>query len=327
MSKPEELKPGQVWGMPYDTQDEPRWQATIIKVDEKWVVYERGNLPMIDLRLKPEQFRNRFTELQAWAPIPKHKGILFPDLEFKERKAFELGQLSMRDEVFCLRMERDKAVQERDTALVALGRDVVSVLATSGEMERYERASAALNISVPELLRSSADSSADAVEADLPHGHTLGDLEDAEVVRKNRRAMLLGDAADPLHPTGKCVCAGDGTCAWCTWRDQSDFDMRNDRRPLRALVLVADQRVHCLYSEGGWLYCELQDNGDFVFGENVPAVDGTYAWSGKEEWDGPGGDAALVIGNVEWRLATKQEVEAFMSGEWVWEAPSWAKPK
>lgn len=23
---------------------------------------------------------------------------------------------------------------------------------------------------------------------------------------------------DPLHPTGKCTCAGGGTCAWCRWR-------------------------------------------------------------------------------------------------------------
>ena len=29
---------------------------------------------------------------------------------------------------------------------------------------------------------------------------------------------------DPLHPTGRCTCAGDGSCSWCTSAEKREID-------------------------------------------------------------------------------------------------------
>ncbi len=34
-----------------------------------------------------------------------------------------------------------------------------------------------------------------------------------------RRALATDTTNDPLHPTGRCTCGGEGRCEWCRWRD------------------------------------------------------------------------------------------------------------
>jgi hypothetical protein len=49
--------------------------------------------------------------------------------------------------------------------------------------------------------------------AALEMAHALRAALDAALSPPTPAAMV--EAPDPLHPTGRCTCAGEGTCAWC----------------------------------------------------------------------------------------------------------------
>lgn len=48
---------------------------------------------------------------------------------------------------------------------------------------------------------------------------------------------------DPLHPTGSCTCAGEGTCAWCRF-DAARWDQTTKRETVQQYLARGGKVQH-----------------------------------------------------------------------------------
>lgn len=95
-----------------------------------------------------------------------------------------------------------------------------------------------------------------------------------------------------------------------------------DPRPDRILAIAAGDRIFPLYCEGqGVAYAAENNSLEDEFDE-YPKEVGCLVWEGRfakvssGTWEDPTPEYALV---GDWRMATAEEITAYIDGEFVWE--------
>jgi len=87
------------------------------------------------------------------------------------------------------------------------------------------------------------------------------------------------EAADPLHPTGKCTCVGEGRCDWCKQYRKEFADVHTPT--LRDVYDKPDGTRICLTSED--LVASAQSEG-WTFVNQVPHADGRFDYICGQDW-------------------------------------------
>src|SRR5688572_11642491 len=84
--------------------------------------------------------------------------------------------------------------------------------------------------------RRRAELTVQAIQAEVTLWENYSEnLEDSHTSMKRIQGLSI-PVPDPLHPTGRCTCGGEGRCGWC-----KDIDRRGSEEKLQAVRAVLER--------------------------------------------------------------------------------------